>query len=96
MHNPNCISGDIAGGGFGLKKVFQLGSSAPYRIGDGLCLCSAERWRRGQARTHQRRMLGGHFPPTYPLTACKPSIKLIDRQYPPPLRNGSVTVGRHD
>jgi phytoene dehydrogenase-like protein len=40
-HNPNCISGDIAGGGFGFKKVFQLGSSAPYRIGDGLYLCSS-------------------------------------------------------
>ncbi len=40
-HNPNYIGGDIAGGGFGLKKVFQLGSTAPYRIGDGLFLCSS-------------------------------------------------------
>jgi phytoene dehydrogenase-like protein len=40
-HNPNYIRGDIAGGGFGLKKVFQLGSTAPYRIGDGLFLCSS-------------------------------------------------------
>jgi phytoene dehydrogenase-like protein len=40
-HNPNYIKGDIAGGGFGVKKVFQLGSTAPYRIGDGLYLCSS-------------------------------------------------------
>lgn len=40
-HNPNYIRGDIAGGGFGLRKVFQLGSTAPYRIGDGLFLCSS-------------------------------------------------------
>lgn len=40
-HNPNYIRGDIAGGGFGLKKVFQLGSTAPYKIGDGLFLCSS-------------------------------------------------------
>ena len=40
-HNPNYIRGDIAGGGFGLKKVFQLGSTAPYKIGDGLYLCSS-------------------------------------------------------
>ncbi len=40
-HNPNYIGGDIAGGGFGLKKVFQLGSTAPYRIGEGLYLCSS-------------------------------------------------------
>ncbi len=40
-HNPNYIKGDIAGGGFGVKKVFQLGSTAPYRLGDGLYLCSS-------------------------------------------------------
>ena len=40
-HNPNYIRGDIAGGGFGVKKVFQLGATAPYRIGDGLFLCSS-------------------------------------------------------
>ncbi|MGH8872039.1 MAG: phytoene desaturase family protein [Acidimicrobiia bacterium] len=40
-HNPNNIRGDIAGGGFGLKKVFQLGATAPYMIGDGLYLCSS-------------------------------------------------------
>jgi len=40
-HNPNYIDGDIAGGGFGLRKVFQLGSTRPYRFGDGLYLCSS-------------------------------------------------------
>jgi phytoene dehydrogenase-like protein len=40
-HNPNYIQGDIAGGGFGLRKVFQLGATAPYRIGDSLYLCSS-------------------------------------------------------
>lgn len=40
-HNPNYVRGDIAGGGFGLRKVFQLGATAPYRIGGGLYLCSA-------------------------------------------------------
>ena len=40
-HNPNYIRGDIAGGGFGLKKVFQIGSTAPYRLGEGLYLCSS-------------------------------------------------------
>jgi phytoene dehydrogenase-like protein len=40
-HNPNYIGGDIAGGGFGLRKVFQLGSNRPYRFGDGLYLCSS-------------------------------------------------------
>ena len=40
-HNPNYVGGDIAGGGFGPKKVFQLGSTAPYRIGEGLYLCSS-------------------------------------------------------
>jgi phytoene dehydrogenase-like protein len=40
-HNPNYIRGDIAGGGFGLRKVFQLGSTAPYKIGDDLYLCSS-------------------------------------------------------
>ena len=40
-HNPNYIRGDIAGGGFGPRKVLQLGSIAPYKIGDGLYLCSS-------------------------------------------------------
>ncbi len=40
-HNPNYIGGDIAGGGFGPRKVFQFGSTGPYRIGQGLYLCSS-------------------------------------------------------
>jgi phytoene dehydrogenase-like protein len=40
-HNPNYIGGDIAGGGFGMQKVFQLGAVGPYRLGDGLFLCSS-------------------------------------------------------
>jgi phytoene dehydrogenase-like protein len=40
-HNPNYVGGDIAGGGFGMKKVFQLGATNPYRIGEGIYLCSA-------------------------------------------------------
>ncbi len=40
-HNPNYIGGDIAGGGFGMQKVFQLGAVGPYRLGEGLFLCSS-------------------------------------------------------
>ncbi len=40
-HNPNYVGGDIAGGGFGLRKVFPWGATAPYRIGEGLFLCSS-------------------------------------------------------
>jgi phytoene dehydrogenase-like protein len=40
-HNPNYIAGEISGGGFGMRKVFQLGSTGPYRLGDGLYLCSS-------------------------------------------------------
>jgi phytoene dehydrogenase-like protein len=40
-HNPNYIGGDIAGGGFGMKKIFQLGATRPYHLGDGLFLCSS-------------------------------------------------------
>lgn len=40
-HNPNYVGGDIAGGGFGVKKVFQLGAMSPYRIGEGVYLCSS-------------------------------------------------------
>jgi phytoene dehydrogenase-like protein len=40
-HNPNYIGGDIAGGGFGMQKVLQLGSVGPYRLGKGLFLCSS-------------------------------------------------------
>ena len=41
LHNPNYVGGDIAGGGFGMKKVFQIGSKSPYEIGEGVYLCSA-------------------------------------------------------
>jgi phytoene dehydrogenase-like protein len=40
-HNPNYIGGDIGGGGFGMRKVLQLGATAPYRLGDGLFICSS-------------------------------------------------------
>ncbi len=40
-HNPNYVGGDIAGGGFGPRRVFQLGTTGPYRIGEGLFLCSS-------------------------------------------------------
>lgn len=40
-HNPNYVGGDIAGGGFGLRKVFQVGPKSPYRVGDRVYLCSA-------------------------------------------------------
>ncbi|MDH3189019.1 MAG: NAD(P)/FAD-dependent oxidoreductase [Acidimicrobiia bacterium] len=40
-HNPNYVGGDIGGGGFGIRKVFQLGSTAPYKIGEGVYLCSS-------------------------------------------------------
>jgi phytoene dehydrogenase-like protein len=40
-YNPNYVKGDIAGGGFGLRKVFQLGATAPYRIADNVYMCSS-------------------------------------------------------
>jgi phytoene dehydrogenase-like protein len=40
-HNPNYVGGDIAGGGFGTRKVFQLGATRPYQLGEGLYLCSS-------------------------------------------------------
>jgi phytoene dehydrogenase-like protein len=40
-HNPNYVGGDIAGGRFGFRKVFQVGPTMPYRIGDGVYLCSS-------------------------------------------------------
>ena len=40
-YNPNYVGGDIGGGGFGLKKILQMGAKRPYTIGDGLFLCSA-------------------------------------------------------
>ena len=40
-YNPNIVGGDIGGGQFGLRKALQLGASRPYRLGDGLFLCSS-------------------------------------------------------
>ena len=40
-YNPNYVGGDIGGGGFGLKKVLQLGSKRPYSLGGGVFLCSS-------------------------------------------------------
>jgi len=40
-HNPNYIGGDIGGGQYGLRKVLQLGSKAPYDLGGNVWLCSS-------------------------------------------------------
>jgi phytoene dehydrogenase-like protein len=40
-HNPNYVGGDIAGGAFSPRKLLQFGASRPYRIGDGVYLCSS-------------------------------------------------------
>jgi phytoene dehydrogenase-like protein len=40
-YNPNYVGGDIGGGGFGLKKIMQMGSKRPYSLGGGVFLCSA-------------------------------------------------------
>ncbi len=40
-HNPNYVGGDISGGGFGLKRVLRFSSTSPYRIADGVYLCSS-------------------------------------------------------
>lgn len=40
-YNPNIIGGDIGGGGFGLKKVMQLGAKRPYTLGQGMFMCSS-------------------------------------------------------
>lgn len=40
-HNPNYVGGDIAGGGFGLRKVLQFGSTRPYKMSNGVYLCSS-------------------------------------------------------
>jgi phytoene dehydrogenase-like protein len=40
-HNPNYVGGDIAGGAFSARRVLQFGATRPYRIGEGLYLCSA-------------------------------------------------------
>ena len=40
-YNPNYVGGDIGGGGFGLKKIMQMGNKRPYSLGGGVFLCSA-------------------------------------------------------
>jgi len=40
-YNPNYVGGDIGGGGFGLKKVMQMGTRRPYVLADDVFLCSA-------------------------------------------------------
>lgn len=40
-YNPNYVGGDIGGGGFGLKKIMQMGSKRPYSLGGGVYLCSS-------------------------------------------------------
>jgi phytoene dehydrogenase-like protein len=40
-HNPNYVGGDIAGGAFSARRMFQFEQTQPYRLGDGLYLCSA-------------------------------------------------------
>lgn len=40
-HNPNYQGGDITGGGFGMRKVLGGKLGNPYRLGDGVYLCSS-------------------------------------------------------
>lgn len=40
-YNPNYVGGDIAGGAFTMRRVLQLGSSRPYRLGERVYLCSS-------------------------------------------------------
>ena len=40
-HNPNYVDGDIAGGAFSARRMFQFKQAQPYRLGNGLYLCSA-------------------------------------------------------
>ena len=40
-HNPNYVGGDIAGGAYSVRRLLQFGPSRPYRIGDGVYLCSS-------------------------------------------------------
>jgi phytoene dehydrogenase-like protein len=40
-HNPNYVDGDIGGGSFGFRKVFQFGGTRPYRMGERVYLCSS-------------------------------------------------------
>jgi phytoene dehydrogenase-like protein len=40
-HNPNLVGGDIAGGTFSGLRMIRFERSRPYRIGEGLYLCSS-------------------------------------------------------
>lgn len=40
-YNPNYVGGDIGGGGFGLRKIMQMGNKRPYSLGGNIFLCSA-------------------------------------------------------
>jgi phytoene dehydrogenase-like protein len=40
-YNPNYVGGDISGGQYGLRKVLQIGSKAPYQLGGDVYLCSS-------------------------------------------------------
>jgi phytoene dehydrogenase-like protein len=40
-YNPNYVGGDIAGGALTARRLLQIGQVRPYRIGDGLYLCSS-------------------------------------------------------
>lgn len=40
-YNPNYVGGDIAGGAFATRRLLQVGQERPYRVGDGLYLCSS-------------------------------------------------------
>jgi phytoene dehydrogenase-like protein len=40
-YNPNYVGGDIGGGQYGLGKVLQIGSRAPYDLGGDVYLCSS-------------------------------------------------------
>ena len=41
LHNPNYVGGDIAGGAFSSRRLLQFDAANPYRIGEGLYLCSS-------------------------------------------------------
>lgn len=40
-YNPNYRGGDIAGGAFSVGRMLQFGKRRPYRLGDGIYLCSS-------------------------------------------------------
>jgi phytoene dehydrogenase-like protein len=40
-HNPNYVGGDIAGGAFSVRRIVQFEALNPYRLGEGLYLCSS-------------------------------------------------------